>query len=194
MAEIYLYAGKNQTYASQGRIAANACADKVIALYKRDKQLQEYYNNQMSNGKWCGMMQDGHFGYTKWAMPKYDSIPAVQYVTPLPKAALGVVAEGGGELPTFDNMDHPSYYIDVFNRGKGDLSCKVKANEKWILLNKRVNSSIKFSLNQDEIRLNFSIDWDKLPIGDSEGTVTISAGGENKLVKIQVVIVYVGRN
>ncbi len=184
-AEIYLYAGKNQVYAAQGRPSANVYGTKVAQLYKRDKELQEYYNTSMSSGKWNGMMQDGHFGYTNWAMPRRDSIPAVCQVTPLGKAALGIVLEGNDDLPTFDNMDCQSYYIDLFNRGIGKLSCKVKSRNKWIVLKKGEVSAAKFGLEQDEVRLNVSIDWTKLSNGSHTGEVIIKANGERKIVKVR---------
>lgn len=183
-AEIYLYAGKNQIYAGQGRPIANQYAEKVKALYKRDKELQAYYNNEMAGGKWRGMMQDGHFGYVHWSMPEKDSIPETQKVVPFGKPALGVAVEGGKEMPTFDNMDDQTYYIDVFNKGIGQLDCKVKAHEKWIA----VEHSGKFNVTtNEESRINIHILWDKLPEGTHEGTLIIKGGKEKQEVKVTAV-------
>lgn len=48
---------------------------KIEELMEKDKRLSDYYNNVMSGGKWKGMMQDKHIGYTKWSMPEKDVNP-----------------------------------------------------------------------------------------------------------------------
>ncbi len=42
---------------------------KVEQLMQKDAQLTAYYNTELSRGKWSGMMQDKHIGYTQWSMP-----------------------------------------------------------------------------------------------------------------------------
>lgn len=42
---------------------------KVEELMRKDAQLTAYYNTELSGGKWSGMMQDKHIGYTQWSMP-----------------------------------------------------------------------------------------------------------------------------
>ena len=47
----------------------------VERLMERDRELTDYYNNTMSGGKWHGMMQDKHIGYTQWFMPESNVNP-----------------------------------------------------------------------------------------------------------------------
>ena len=49
----------------------------VEQLMSRDKQLSDYYH-QMAGGKWNGMMQDKHIGYTQWYMPEENINPLQQ--------------------------------------------------------------------------------------------------------------------
>ena len=49
---------------------------KVEQLMQKDAQLTAYYNTELSQGKWSGMMQDKHIGYTQWSMPKDNVNPA----------------------------------------------------------------------------------------------------------------------
>lgn len=42
---------------------------KVEQLMRKDARLTAYYNTELSRGKWSGMMQDKHIGYTQWFMP-----------------------------------------------------------------------------------------------------------------------------
>lgn len=47
----------------------------IEALMREDERLSDYYNNVMSGGKWSGMMQDNHIGYTKWSIPEKNVNP-----------------------------------------------------------------------------------------------------------------------
>ena len=44
-------------------------------LMEKDKRLSDYYNNQLAGGKWRGIMQDNHIGYTKWSIPDNNVNP-----------------------------------------------------------------------------------------------------------------------
>lgn len=65
-AAIYNHTG-DERYATEAR-----------RLFARDKELEDYYNNTMSGGKWNGMMQDRHFGYEKWTMPDENIMPKLE--------------------------------------------------------------------------------------------------------------------
>lgn len=82
VAEIYLSATYNQYFAKRGDLRANAYADRAKELFVKDSLLTQYYNKQMAGGKWDGMMQDKHIGYTQWSMPEYNKLPQLRYVTP----------------------------------------------------------------------------------------------------------------
>ena len=47
----------------------------VCDLMEKDKRLTDYYNKQLAGGKWDGMMQDNHIGYTQWSIPKENRHP-----------------------------------------------------------------------------------------------------------------------
>ncbi|MBP5316494.1 MAG: glycosyl hydrolase 115 family protein [Bacteroidales bacterium] len=46
----------------------------VEQLMSRDRELSDYYH-KMADGKWSGMMQDKHIGYTQWSMPNDNVNP-----------------------------------------------------------------------------------------------------------------------
>lgn len=177
VAEIYLAAAKNNLYAEQGRVSANDYAGRVRELFEIDKKLGEYYNTSMANGKWKNMMKDVHLGYVKWSMPKKDSLPNLKEVVPEEFPKMGVAVEGcikswpGSDnkaiLPTFDWLSNQSYYIDVFNRGNGSFRFKARANKSWVKL-----SQTKGTVEKDA-RIQVSIDWGKLPFGESEAMIEI---------------------
>ncbi|MDE6342395.1 MAG: glycosyl hydrolase 115 family protein [Muribaculaceae bacterium] len=82
VARLYLAAEQNRFYASKGDIRANEYADLAKQLFARDARLTEIYNDSISGGKWRGMMQDKHIGYTQWFMPDDNIMPELQYVEP----------------------------------------------------------------------------------------------------------------
>lgn len=180
VAEIYLAAAKNNLYARQGRTSANDYAKRVQELFEKDKQLSDYYNGPMADGKWKNMMSDVHIGYTKWSMPEKNLLPELKNVTPLPYPAIGVAIEGSEDawpdsnketapmrLPVFDVLDKQNYYIDIFNRGTGSFQFNAKSNKAWVKLSKTTGAVEK------ENRIQVSIDWESVPEGHSEATVEI---------------------
>ena len=44
-------------------------------LMAKDKRLYEYYNKELADGKWNGMMRDNHIGYTRWSIPEANRHP-----------------------------------------------------------------------------------------------------------------------
>ena len=44
-------------------------------LMAKDQRLTDYYNKGIAGGKWDGMMQDNHIGYTKWSIPDKNYHP-----------------------------------------------------------------------------------------------------------------------
>ena len=47
----------------------------INLLMAKDQRLTDYYNKDMAGGKWDGMMQDNHIGYTQWSIPKENYHP-----------------------------------------------------------------------------------------------------------------------
>ncbi len=184
---VYLYATKSQNYFLQGNVSLNhRYAQLEKAAYARDKQLQAFYNDTLAGGKWKNMMQDIHIGYKQWFMPEKDSIPECKLLVADEKPSLGVAVEGyekGAELklPKFDVLDNQSYYIDVFNRGKGSLKYKVKTKDKWIVIDKPSGTVA------DAAQLHVSIDWNKIAEGEHTGTITISSNGTSYDVAVTAV-------
>ncbi|MVN22527.1 glycosyl hydrolase 115 family protein [Mucilaginibacter arboris] len=81
--EMYLEAAKNKYYATiHNATAANAAADKVKALFDKDQQISNYYNDTLANGKWSHMMDQTHIGYTYWQEPRINKMPSVTRLNP----------------------------------------------------------------------------------------------------------------
>lgn len=189
IARIYLATGKNHLYAQQGRLLANDYARMAEALYERDQRLTRYYNDTLSNGKWKNMMSDIHIGYTIWSMPEKAILPEQRMVTPQDSPAMGVSVEGSEvteregklELPVFDSLLGQSYYVDIFNRGKGSFDYAVTASEPWVKI-----SQAKGTVTE-ESRILVSVDWEALPKGTHEAQLTIKSGKASVPVALRAV-------
>ena len=75
-------AGVAQIYCA----AAKGERERAEKLFARDKELSDYYNNQLAGGKWKNMMRDVHIGYTHWDMPKENSLPEISSPVPHPSS------------------------------------------------------------------------------------------------------------
>ena len=193
VARLYNAVTRNRAFARQGRPQAAAWRSVAESLFERDKRLTAYYNDTLAAGKWQGMMQDKHIGYTKWSMPDDNILPRMKTVTPEEGAQMGVVAEGNEyadnyndalALPVFDSMLDQNYYIDVFNRGTAGFPFEAKASEPWVKL-----SETKASIDgaDSERRILVSIDWSKAKTGCNEATVTLKGGGKTVDVAVKAV-------
>jgi len=188
--ELYVTAGKNALYSSQGRSAAGTMADRTEELFRADTALMGYYNRVYAEGRWNHFMDQAHLGYMNWADPPENSLRAIKLKRPeVPvTASLGVAAEGSADawpgagdsllLPRFDVFNRQTRYLEIFNRGSEPFEYSVAADDPWIILN-HGNGTIT-----DQQRVMVSIDWQMLTYGSHEGTVTINGAGSE--VKIRV--------
>ncbi len=188
--ELYLAAGKNELYSSQGRASANDMANQTRLLFQSDTSLMGYYNRDLAGGKWKHFMDQTHLGYTSWVDPPVNSLRAIKLlevaVTDTP--AMGVSVEGSeavwpGEqaipvLPEFDVFNKQKHYIDIFNKGKIPFDIEIISNNPWLRMGKA-----KTPFGKDN-RLWVEVDWSKAPKGKATGEVKISGTGKEVAVRV----------
>jgi len=189
--DMYIAAGKNQLYAKQGRANTNDMAAQVRALFQADADLNSYYNHTLAHGKWDHMMDQSHIGYTGWHDPPKDVMPEVAEIDVPVAAKMGVAIEGSTlawpgaseepVLPESDFVARPRRYFDVFNRGRTPFEFAATASDSWIHLSQSSGQIEK------EQRVWISIDWDKVPAGDTTGLVKITgSAGDSVTLKVSV--------
>jgi hypothetical protein len=178
--EMYVAAGKNALYATQGRVSANSWADKVKALYAADAALTKQFD-ELGGGKWQHFMDQPHIGYTSWRDPPENSLAAIKLVSvnAPAAAALGVAADGGSStLPAFDSLNQQRSYIDIFNKGREPFTFTATASAPWILLD-RTSGRI-----EADTRVWVSIDWERAPAGVTQGSVRIAGAGREETIAV----------
>ena len=174
--ELYITAGMNHLYATQGRVSTNDLANQARTLFAEDGQLNDEYNHKLAHGKWDHMMDQTHIGYTSWNEPPVNAMPAVTEVQPLAGPHMAVAVEGmpfvaTGAFPValqaFDNFNRQTRSIDVFNRGDQPFTFTATADQPWIHI-----SAASGTVSKDE-KLLVSIDWDHAPEGQHAGMIAI---------------------
>ncbi|MFI1743690.1 glycosyl hydrolase 115 family protein [Thalassobellus sediminis] len=177
-----LTAHKNRMYAQQGRSKTNELAG-LAKQYSDSLDLITNGYNTLLDGKWDNMMSVKQGRSATHLMPELKTISLKE------KPSLGVYPEGHEELkgnktahtslPTFNAYANKTYYIDVVNKGKGNLKWSATTSADWIKLS---NSSGK---TKDEQRLSVSIDWSKRPNGENIfGNIEFTFGKQKEKVNI----------
>ena len=79
--EMYYAQAVNHRLYQLGDPEANYWADEVKRCFERDGKLMHWFNNELADGKWNGMMHQKHIGYTSWNddFPA-DKMPDVFYI------------------------------------------------------------------------------------------------------------------
>ncbi len=184
--ELYLAAGRNALYAQQGRASASEQASLVGKLYTQYLHLIQQYD-ESAGGKWVHFMDQPVLGYTTWRDPPKNNLDHLKLKVVAAKEAsdLGVAVEGDAavgngnvSLPPFDALNQQRFFIDVFNRGTTAFDFTLTANAPWVNL-----SETQGSLGADR-RLWASVDWAKIPTGDSDAVITVR--GADREVNIKV--------
>jgi hypothetical protein len=135
-----LYAALNHWYAEQGITAANDYAEKVRTAIEYDAELTRYYNEEMAEGKWKGMMMSNHACFVSWNeegwhFPEVEEIPVAQTVEMLVHAenADCFVASGKTSLPEFTQAGREHYSIEIASRGGESFDFTLEAEEGIIV-------------------------------------------------------------
>jgi len=188
--ELYVTAGKNALYASQGRANTGAMADRTEQLFAADTALMGYYNRVYADGRWRHFMDQTHLGYIAWNDPPENSLRHIKLESPaVPAGALPAVAmEGSTEawpgsgaaplLPPFDVFNKQTRYFEILNRGSDPFGYTVTADKPWIIL-----SSNRGNLT-DQVKISATVDWPALPKGLHSGSITISAAGSEMKIGV----------
>jgi hypothetical protein len=187
----FLYRDKAMYYAKQNRLSAKDYAVMSKAAYDSIVKETAYYNNTLSGGKWKNIMSMKPRDLPVFKEPVIPeitidasegwSVAPEGFVT---KDSSLIGAAGKLQLPVFDNIGRPKYFIDIFLCDTTAVNWTVTAND-WIKLF-RTSGSLTNEPGKKEQRNWVSIDWDKAP-ADKEfnGKVIFKGGGKQIEVLVQ---------
>jgi len=176
--EMYVSQAKNARFASQGRASANTMATRVSELFDNDSTITARYH-AVASGKWNHMMKQTHIGYTTWDQPANQVRPSTQTIN-VSGSGVGVAVEGSTQGYTTGTATLPElsvYYpdevrkIEVFNRGTGSTNFTAESDVAY------VTATPSSGALGEDTTVSLSVDWESVPEGESEATITIGNVG-----------------
>jgi hypothetical protein len=188
--KMQIYAGLNNLYYQRKSVLANSYAALVQECIQSDNNMQSYYNEGLSKGKWKGMMSSPHIGYTNWS-PDGWTYPEVYNIVPEKGSYMIVDVEGADKehrcgntvLPVFTNLGKECYSITITNGGDTEFTYKVETSAAWIKVD-NIEGSV-FSGNIIKV----SIDWDKVS-KTSSAFITISGAEQTVQINVTAEVIY----
>ncbi|MFT3780815.1 MAG: glycosyl hydrolase 115 family protein [Nibricoccus sp.] len=191
VAEMHVAAGRNRLYALQARASTNTWAERTRELFHADAALTDAYNETLASGKWRHFADQTHIGYTTWAQPDRNVMPAVSEVQVAAAPEMALAVEGRASawpssdwpprplvLPAFCRFGAASRWVDVFNRGRTPFDFVATAEAPWIHV-----SPASGRVDQ-ETRLTVSVDWSAVPAGVSKTKIKVEGAGRTVSVEV----------
>ena len=179
-----IYAGYNSLYYSRGSALANYYGNLVEECKSKDISMEKYYNNDMANGKWFGMMSSPHIGYTNWNADNW-SYPEIKYINLKDESIMIINLQedettyynGEATLKEFIDIENEDYFINISNGGNIEFFYEVETSNDWIVVDK-INGKIKYGE-----KIKVSIEWSKIEKNES-GYIKILGAGKEVLINI----------
>ncbi|MEJ6950956.1 glycosyl hydrolase 115 family protein [Natronospora cellulosivora (SeqCode)] len=189
--KMHVYAGLNQLYAEQGRLIANDYAKLTKETFLAEAADTEYYNKELADAKWDGMMLQPHIGKSNWRGPEKNTMPEVTEVQVLDGSEMGVAIEGSKEiwpesdseclLPEFSVYNDQAHYFEIFNKKADPFEFQIKTSESWIKLSQ---TSARV---EKQVRIEVNIDWQNADIGeDITASIIVCGAGNEVEIKLTV--------
>ncbi|WP_327723078.1 glycosyl hydrolase 115 family protein [Streptomyces europaeiscabiei] len=176
----FYWAERNALAVRQGRGAGtNRFADLSDAAHAEEAAITRRYNTEVAGGKWNGIVNP----YPS-QIPKAPGRPSVTRVARKETSGLGVAAEGNetgtGRPLSFSSYTRDRRFVDVFNTGFLPLDWAAEASHPWVRL------STSGGTMTEQTRVSVEIDWERVPEGAHEATVTVTGAGNRFDVPLRV--------
>ena len=179
--KMMIYAGFNRLLAGWNSYAAGYVGDLLKKTIEKDKELVRQYNDEMSGGKWKGMMSSKHVDFVNWndegseyPEPVYlkfeecnDTLVSVNFNTP-------VLIGNDLDAMVFSSLEDNTEAIFIMTIKDG---ISISANKEWLNLDfHKVLSGL--------MCCKVSIDWKQLK-QDDDGIITVCLGPERTLIPVK---------
>lgn len=184
----FLYRDKAYLYAKQNRIAAYEYAQLSNAVYDSIITETKFFNEQLSNGKWNGMMSMKPRGLPVFLQPDLPAITiqktGVWDAIPEGYDTIAYANNAQRMLPVFTAGLKQEYFIDVFLSDSASVSWNGKPSADWIVLS-QVSGTLKPAKGKSMQRIWVTIDWSKAPQSEQiNGVINFSAAKKQIEIKV----------
>lgn len=201
---MHIASGLNAHYAAQGRPKANVHAIAVKLAMETDQRAAERFA-AWKRGKWRGMEQEAHIGFTSWNEDGCR-LPLRTEVTLLPYPRLSLSRKDDPRLygrqygapaviPVHDFCDAgvTEVILEAANDGEGQLFISVEGGAPWLTVKLRPDSINEYVIDGDGQRvlnppgveihqslndIRLICDRKKLPEGEQQTTLVIRSEGK----------------
>lgn len=177
-----LTAQQNRWFARQGRSMTNEYAQKAQAYHDSIGYYTKLYNTLL-DGKWNHMMSLA----PGW-VATYQNMPPTEMINlpeegrlciQLPDQDLTLGATN--TLPALNSYTRKDTYIDLYNKGRGEVKWRAETSAKWIRL------SMDKGTLQDYHRIKVAVDWTGVPVGEKvSGTIKIISNQSEEVILLTV--------
>ncbi|GGK77745.1 glycosyl hydrolase 115 family protein [Rufibacter glacialis] len=187
----FLYRDKSYLYAKQNRTSAADYVQLAKQAYEGIMKETDYYNHQLANGKWKGMMS-----MKPRDLPVYQE-PVLPEIAKNSSFSWSIAPEGfvtqdssltsgpGLQLPAFQPWGSTSYFVDLFLTNHQSVSWQAKPSDKWIKVSVP-KGELTTVIGQKQQRIWVSVDWDKVPKKpEALGHITFKGGGQEFKVAVK---------
>lgn len=165
----FLYRDKSYFYAKQNRLSASDYAEQSKAAYDSIIAETNYYNNQLSAGKWKHMMSMQPRNLPVYLAPELSTIN-INRSEGWSIAPEGFVTRDSSllknnaslQLPEFDNLNKQQYFIDLFLTDSKAINWTASVSGAWIKLS-AIKGTISDVVGRRQVRLYVTVDWSKVP-------------------------------
>lgn len=156
---------KNQLYYQQRRVSISLTEREIYNSFKADKELSDYYNNTLANGKWHHMMDQPHIGVAPngWDSPNNNIFPGINRLSYPLNSDIGVAVENSNyfwpkvtrlTLPSFDSWNPTTHTFEIFRLGGQGAKIIIRPLESWIKTS--ITGGV---IINDDLTVEVSIDW-----------------------------------
>lgn len=181
-------AGLNQLYSQSSPPSrlANRYAALVEQAIERDCALEKLYNEEISGGKWRGMMSSPHIGYVNWNADgwQYPQVHAVQpaqgtsMMIVHPEGSTQGIIAGSGALPEVNQLQRQQRKLTISNGGDTPFQFEIESDASWL------NCQPYSGLVEQGTEIVVSVDWQQLQASET-GTLKIVGAGQ--CIEVQLI-------
>ncbi|MEO7312288.1 MAG: glycosyl hydrolase 115 family protein [Chitinophagaceae bacterium] len=186
----FLYRDKSYFYARQNRLSAADYAQQSKDAYDSIVAETDYFNNQLSGGKWTNMMSMKPRNLPVFLAPELPAI-SINGSENWGIAPEGYIAKDSSLpplntawlLPAFDNLNKQQYFIDLFLTANQSMVWDATVSSPWIKCS-AAKGILSPEPGKNQLRLLVSIDWTKAPATAFSGAVIFTSGSKQLKVAI----------
>jgi hypothetical protein len=188
----FLYRDKYYLYSKQNRLSAYGYAQLSKASYDSIVKETEYFNTQLTRGKWQYIMSMNPRNLPVYQPPVLPAI-TIDSANVWNLAPEGYVTKDSSllsghdlmSLPSFDDHNRQKYFVDIFLSKNETVKWNAITSQNWIRLSQN-SGMLDPAHGMKQTRIWVDVDWDKFTNNEKAvGSITFSGGGKKIVLTLR---------